>query len=68
MRLNGSRIIVPAAYCNQITEVPLQTYTVHKNVGLLNHSVAVITFILAQSDCILCSNHNYIIIFLGHSI
>ena len=34
-----------AAYCNQTLLVPYD-----KNVGLLNHSVIVITFMLAQSD------------------
>jgi hypothetical protein len=45
-RLIGSRIIESAAYCNQIIGIPLA----HKKCRFFNHSVIVITFILAQSN------------------
>jgi hypothetical protein len=49
-RLIRSRIIESAAYCNQILQVLLQLNWAQKNVDYLNHSVIVITFMLAQSN------------------
>jgi hypothetical protein len=49
-RLIGSWIIESAIYCDQILLVPLYLNMFKKHIGLLNHSVTVMTFMSAQSD------------------
>ena len=51
-RLIGSRIIESATYCNKILLYTIIPEQYRKYVGLLNHSVIVITFMLILSDSI----------------